>query len=138
MAGDAVPVAVGSGVVNDLVKYAAFKAGRPYASIATAASMDGYASGGSPLSQKGFKHTIPCAPPRIIVADLDIISHAPVEMSSWRYGDLAGKIPAGADWLIADTLGVEPLDATAWAMVQGNLRDWLSNPSGLARARRPL
>jgi glycerol-1-phosphate dehydrogenase [NAD(P)+] len=127
-----VPVAVGSGVINDLVKYAAFQIGKPYLSIATAASMDGYASAGSPLTNKGFKHTIPCAPPRVIVADLGIISNAPKAMSGWGYGDLAGKIPAGADWLIADALGVEKIDTAAWPLVQDNLRTWLANPAGVA------
>ena len=127
-----VPVAVGSGVINDIVKYAAFQLDKPYLSIATAASMDGYASAGAPLTQKGFKHTIPCAPPRVIVADLGIISKAPRAMSSWGYADLAGKIPAGADWLIADALGVEKIDKAAWPMVQDNLRSWLSNPAGVA------
>ncbi|MBT8363136.1 MAG: sn-glycerol-1-phosphate dehydrogenase [Deltaproteobacteria bacterium] len=127
-----VPVAVGSGVINDLVKYAAFQIGKPYLSIATAASMDGYASAGSPLTNKGFKHTIPCAPPRVIVADLGIISNAPKAMSGWGYGDLAGKIPAGADWLIADALGVEKIDSAAWPLVQDNLRTWLANPAGVA------
>ncbi len=126
-----VPVSVGSGVINDLVKYAAFQIGQPYLAIATAASMDGYASAGSPLTQKGFKHTIPCAPPRVIVADLNVISNAPKAMSGWGYGDLAGKIPAGADWLIADALGIEKTDTVAWPMVQDNLRTWLSNPAGV-------
>jgi glycerol-1-phosphate dehydrogenase [NAD(P)+] len=128
---DGVPVSVGSGVINDLVKYAAFQVGKPYLSVATAASMDGYASAGSPLTQKGFKHTIPCAPPRVIVADLDIISDAPKTMSGWGYGDLAGKIPAGADWLIADALEIEKIDTVAWPLIQGNLRAWLSNPAGV-------
>ena len=127
-----IPVAVGSGVINDLVKYAAFQCGLPYVSVATAASMDGYASAGSPLTVKGFKHTIPCAAPRVMVADLDVIAAAPKEMASWGYGDLAGKIPAGADWLIADALGIEPLDDAAWPLVQTNLEEWLSNPDGLA------
>jgi glycerol-1-phosphate dehydrogenase [NAD(P)+] len=127
-----VAVAVGSGVINDLVKYAAFQIGKPYLSIATAASMDGYASAGSPLTNKGFKHTIPCAPPRVIVADLGIISNAPKAMSGWGYGDLAGKIPAGADWLIADALCVEKIDTAAWPLVQDNLRTWLANPTGVA------
>jgi len=127
-----VPLAVGSGVINDLVKYAAFQLGVPYMSVATAASMDGYASAGSPLTRKGFKHTIPCAAPKVMVADLDVVTRAPKEMSSWGYGDLAGKLPAGADWLIADALGIEPLDGVAWPLVQGHLREWLGNPSGLA------
>src|SRR5262245_53170737 len=46
---NAIPLAVGSGVVNDLVKYAAALAKRPYLCLATAASMDGYAASGAAL-----------------------------------------------------------------------------------------
>jgi glycerol-1-phosphate dehydrogenase [NAD(P)+] len=128
----ATPVAVGSGVLNDLVKHAAFELQRPYLCVATAASMDGYSSTGAPLSEQGFKKTIPCRPPRAILADLHVIADAPREMAAWGYGDLAGKAPAGGDWLIADALGVEPLDDLAWPLVQDNLAGWLSDPAGVA------
>ncbi len=128
----AVPIALGSGVISDLVKYAAFQRNTPYMCIATAASMDGYASAGSPLSQDGFKHTISCSPPTVIVADLDIISSAPKEMAGWGYGDLAGKIPAGADWIIADTFNIEEIDEVAWPLVQNNLKSWIDDPAGVA------
>jgi glycerol-1-phosphate dehydrogenase [NAD(P)+] len=130
---DAVPVAAGSGVINDVVKYAAFKLGRPYLCVATAASMDGYTSAGAPLSEKGFKKTIQCAPPRAIIADVDVLRKAPPEMTSWGYSDLAGKIPAGADWILADELGVEAIAPAAWEMVQGHLRDFLAHPENAAR-----
>lgn len=128
----AIPVAVGSGVVNDLVKYAAFQLGRDYSCIATAASMDGYASAGAPLTQDGFKKTIACRPPVAIVADLTVLAAAPPEMAGWGFGDLAGKVPAGADWLLADALGIETIDDVAWPLVQGNLRQWLADPDGVA------
>lgn len=127
----AVPVAVGSGVVNDLVKYGAFFESRPYLCVATAASMDGYASSGSPLVDQGFKQTIECVPPRAIVADLDIIVDAPAEMTGWGFGDLAGKVPAGADWMLADALGIESIDDVAWPLVQTPLRGWLAQAGGL-------
>lgn len=127
----AVLVAVGSGVINDLVKHAAFVEGQPFFCVATAASMDGYASAGAPLVDRGFKHTIPCAPPRAILADLDVIAAAPPEMTGWGYGDLAGKVPAGGDWILADALGVEPLDDVAWPLVQDRLRSWLADPAAL-------
>ena len=38
---DVIPVAVGSGVINDLTKLAAHRAGRAYLVVATAASVDG-------------------------------------------------------------------------------------------------
>jgi glycerol-1-phosphate dehydrogenase [NAD(P)+] len=128
-----VVVAVGSGVVHDLTRYAAFHAGTTFMSVPTAASMDGYTSAGAPLSDRGFKITLQCAPPRVILADLETIAAAPAEMSGWGYGDLAGKMPAGGDWLVADALGVEPIDDTAWPLVQDNLRGWLAEAAGVRK-----
>lgn len=131
--GDAIPVAVGSGVINDVTKYAAFITDRRYFVVPTAASMDGYASAGAPLSQGGFKKTIPTRAPIAILADMDVVAAAPAEMSGWGYGDTAGKVPAGADWIIADALGIEPIDDVAWPLVQGNLALWLSAPEAVRR-----
>ncbi len=133
---DATPVAVGSGVMNDIVKYAAFHLNRPYLCVATAASMDGYTSAGSPLSEKGFKKTVQCRPAKVVLADLDIIAAAPRAMTGWGYGDLAGKVPAGGDWVLADALGVEPIDTVAWPMVQTDLRRWLAAPEAIAAGDR--
>ena len=127
-----VPVSLGSGVINDLVKYAAYLEDRPYMAVATAASMDGYASAGAPLAKGGFKMTIPARAPRVILADLEVIAAAPREMTSWGYADLAGKVAAGGDWILADALGIEPLDDVAWPLVQDNLSGWLSGPEAVA------
>ncbi len=127
----ALPIAVGSGVINDLVKYAAELAGTPYVCVPTAASMDGYAASGAALRDGGFKRTFACAAPVAIVADLDVIATAPAIMAGWGYGDLVGKIVAGADWILADALGVEALNPGPFAMVQDNLAGWLSNPTGV-------
>jgi glycerol-1-phosphate dehydrogenase [NAD(P)+] len=127
----ALPVAVGSGVINDLVKHAAELARVPYVSVPTAASMDGYAASGAALRENGFKRTFACAGPAAIVADLDVIVRAPAEMAAWGYGDLLGKLVAGADWVIADALGEEALNPTPFAMVQDNLLRWLLDPAGV-------
>ena len=127
-----VPVAVGSGVINDVVKHAAFSLKRAYLCVGTAASMDGYTSAGAPLSDKGFKKTIQCLPARAVIGDLDVIAAAPAEMTGWGYGDLAGKVPAGGDWIIADALGIEAVDDVAWPLVQGGLRGWLGAADGVA------
>ena len=130
------PIAIGSGVMNDVVKHAAFNLGIPYMCVATAASMDGYTSAGAPLSDKGFKITIPCRPAKVLLADLDVIAAAPAEMTGWGYGDLAGKVPAGGDWIIADALGIEAIDTVAWPMVQDGLEGWLSQPDRIAAGDR--
>jgi len=131
---DAVPLAVGSGTINDLVKLASHRAGRAaYMCVATAASMDGYTAFGASITFQGAKQTFNCPAPRAVVADLDIISRAPAEMTASGYADLLAKVTAGADWILADALGIEPIDPRAWAMVQGGLREALADPAG-ARA----
>ena len=128
---DAIPVAVGSGTLNDLAKLAAHRAGRPgYLCVATAASMDGYTAFGASITFQGAKQTFNCPAPRAVVADIEVIRRAPPEMTAAGYADLLAKVTAGADWLIADALGVEPIDARAWAIVQGGLREALADPAG--------
>ena len=48
-------VGIGSGVINDLCKYVSFKHDLPYFIVATAPSMDGYASNGAALIIKNMK-----------------------------------------------------------------------------------
>jgi glycerol-1-phosphate dehydrogenase [NAD(P)+] len=133
---DAVPVAVGSGSLNDLVKRAAAEAGRPYLSVATAASMDGYSAFGAAITRDGYKQTMTCPAPRAVVADLEVMAGAPADMTASGYGDLLGKVTAGADWLVADALGVEPVDPGVWALVQGPLREAIGRPGDLAAGDR--
>ncbi len=133
----AIPVAVGSGSLNDIVKLASHQVGRPYMVVATAASMDGYTAFGASISRDGFKQTFSCPAPYAVVADLDVLAAAPLAMTASGYADLLGKVTAGADWLIADALGVEPINSYAWSLVQDSLRAWTASPHLLARGDRP-
>jgi glycerol-1-phosphate dehydrogenase [NAD(P)+] len=132
----AIPVAVGSGTLNDLTKLAAHRCERPYLIVATAASMDGYTSFGAAITRDGFKHSMACPAPHAVIADLDILIDAPAEMTAWGYADLLGKVTAGADWIIADALGIEPLHARAWSVVQDSLRRWIGQPQLLQAGDR--
>jgi glycerol-1-phosphate dehydrogenase [NAD(P)+] len=132
----AVPVAVGSGSLNDLVKRAAHEVGRRYLSVATAASMDGYTAFGAAITRQGYKQTLTCPAPRALVADLDVLAGAPADMTASGYGDLLGKVTAGADWLVADALGVEPVDPAVWELVQGPLPEAIGRPAELAAGDR--
>lgn len=130
-ANEAVPIAVGSGTINDLTKLAAFLCQRQYVAFATAASMDGYTAYGASISQEGFKQTFFCPAPQAVVVDLEVIAAAPAELNAAGYGDLLAKMPAGADWLVANALGLDPIDEAAWKMVQTPLRSWLADPNGV-------
>ncbi|MBP7141044.1 MAG: sn-glycerol-1-phosphate dehydrogenase [Opitutaceae bacterium] len=127
---NAIAVAVGSGTINDLVKLASHRVDRPYMCVSTAASMDGYTAFGASITYQGAKQTFNCPAPRAVLADLEILRHAPSEMTASGFADLQAKITAGADWLIAHALGVEPIEPRAWAIVQGGLRAALENPEG--------
>lgn len=128
---DAVPIAVGSGTVNDLVKLAAHECRRPYMVVGTAASVDGYTSFGASIDVGGLKQTAYCPAPRTVLIDMEVLRRAPQEMNAAGYADLLAKVPAGADWMLADFLGTEPIDRTAWNFAQTNLRYWLRRPEGI-------
>ena len=126
----AIPVAVGSGTINDLTKLAAHLTNRRYMCVATAASMDGYTAFGASITANGAKQTFNCPAPQACLADTTILSAAPAAMTASGYADLFAKITAGADWIFADALGVEPIDETAWSIVQDGLHEALADPKG--------
>ena len=127
----AIPVAVGSGTINDLTKLVAHRLGRTYMCGATAASMDGYTAFGASITHEGLKQTFFCPAPMAVVADLDVICNAPGLMNSWGYADLVAKVTAGADWIVADALGAEAIETQAWNIVQGRLREMISDAPGV-------
>ena len=132
---DAIAVAVGSGTINDLCKLSSHHCDRPYMCVATAASVDGYSSFGASITYRNMKQTFTCPAPRAILADVGVMAKAPAEMTAAGYADLAAKIPAGAEWMIADFLGVEPIHDVAWHIVQDSLKEALSDPEGVAASR---
>ena len=126
-----VPVAVGSGVINDLIKTAAGIKNVGYCCVPTAPSVDGYTSKGSAMSVYGSKKTVPCPAPLAVVADKNVLMTAPQEMAAAGYGDLAAKVVAGADWIIADALKQDPIRPHVWDVVQKDLRSWLVDHNDL-------
>ncbi len=132
---DAIPVAVGSGTINDLTKLSSFRNNRPYMCVATAASMDGYTAFGASITAEGNKQTFSCPAPQAVFADIEIIRNAPAAMTASGYADLFAKVTAGADWILADALDVETIDQCAWSIVQDGLKVALADPRGAREGR---
>ena len=98
---------VGSGVINDLCKIVSFERKVPYYIVATAPSMDGYASVGSALILKGMKVTLNAASPKAIIADTKVLKDAPMDMIRAGYGDIIGKYSCLNDWKLSALINDE-------------------------------
>lgn len=94
-------VGIGSGVIQDLCKYVSHKENIPYMIVATAPSMDGYASTGAAMILGGMKVTVPSGLPEAIIADPSVLKDAPWPMIQAGYGDIIGKYSCLNDWKLA-------------------------------------
>lgn len=103
-------VGIGSGVINDLCKYVSFQHKLPYYIVATAPSMDGYASVGAAMIITNMKITYTAHAPEAIIADVDILKNAPAKMIAAGYGDIIGKYSALNDWELANLVIGESID----------------------------
>ena len=100
-------VGVGSGVMQDLCKYVSHVTQKPYIIVATAPSMDGYASSGAAMILKGMKETVPAGLPLAILADTKVLAAAPMEMIKAGFGDIIGKYSALNDWRLSAIINGE-------------------------------
>ena len=110
-------IGVGSGVVNDLCKHVSFIHGLPYMIVATAPSMDGYASVGAALILGGMKITLGARPPKAIIADTGILRDAPMDMIQSGWGDIIGKYSCLNDWKLSALLFDEYFCQTVYDLV---------------------
>ena len=94
-------LAVGSGTVNDSCRLVSYRLQLPYGVVATAPSMDGYVSAGSPILHDGTKSTVQGTTPRYLIADLDVVKEAPYDMMLAGIGDMFGKYTGLLDWELA-------------------------------------
>lgn len=101
-------VAVGSGTINDLCKYAAHRIGIPYVVFATAPSMNGYTSVSAAITVEGHKKSLPATAAAGVFADLGILAKAPRRMIQAGFGDSICRSTAQTDWLLAHLLLDQP------------------------------
>ncbi|QOJ78767.1 iron-containing alcohol dehydrogenase [Infirmifilum lucidum] len=93
---------MGGGRPVDVGKYLAYKSSKPFVSVPTSISHDGFASpivalkddGGNPLS-------LFTAPPRAVIVDLEVVSKAPRRLLASGVGDIVAKVTSVADARLA-------------------------------------
>ena len=97
-------LSVGTGSVNDPCRLAAARQDKMLCIFATAPSMDGFASYGAPIVDKGFKLSYDAKSPEVIIGDTKILAEAPVELKAAGFGDMIAKYVGLVDWQISTLL----------------------------------
>ncbi len=100
-------IGIGSGVIQDLCKYVSFFNGLDYFIVATAPSMDGYASVGAAMIIGNMKVTYNAHVPKAIICDTEIMKNAPLDMIQAGYGDILGKFSCLNDWKLSHIVNGE-------------------------------
>ena len=108
---------IGSGVINDICKYVSFFAGVKCGIVATAPSMDGFASSGAAMILGGMKVTETTHAPALIIGDTEVLKNAPAEMIRSGYADIIGKYSALNDWKLSQLINGEYLCAEVYDLV---------------------
>ena len=124
-------VAVGSGTINDLCKYAAAQDGKPYAVFATAPSMNGYTSKNAAITVDGYKKSLPAVAPVGVFMDLAVLSAAPPRMIRAGLGDSLCRSTAQADWLLSHRLFGTPYRRAPFALLADDEPALLDDPEAL-------
>ena len=124
-------IAVGSGTINDLVKYASALDGKPYAVFATAPSMNGYTSVNAAITQHGHKMSLPAQAPAGAFFDLKVLSEAPKRLIRAGLGDSLCRTTAEADWLLAHLLHGQPFRQLPYDLLAGDEAPLFDNSAAL-------
>lgn len=126
-------VGIGSGVINDIGKLLSKTARLPYVIVATAPSMDGYASATSSMDVEGLKVSLNTRVPNVILGDLEVLKEAPLHMLKSGLGDMLAKYISLCEWKIAHLLIGEYYCQTVADLIRSALDKCVENAAGLLR-----
>ncbi len=126
-------IGVGSGVINDIGKILSSISGRKYVIVATAPSMDGYASATSSMAMDGLKVSLNSRCADVILGDIDILKNAPEHMLKAGLGDMLAKYISIAEWRIAHVITGEYYCERVAQLIREALKKCVDNAQGLLR-----
>ncbi len=126
-------IGIGSGVINDIGKILSNITGNKYIIVATAPSMDGYASGTSSMSMDGLKVSLPSRCADVIIGDTDVLKNAPEQMLKAGLGDILAKYVSIAEWRIAHVITGEYYCEQIAALIRKTVKQCADNAEALLR-----
>lgn len=111
-------LAVGSGTLNDICKYASYLEEKPYAVFATAPSMNGYASANASLIIKEHRTSKQAKSPVGILMDVDVLAKAPKRLIRSGIGDMLCRSTVQGDWLLSHLLLDTPYQTLPFELIE--------------------
>ncbi len=126
-------VGIGGGTINDIGKMAARITGLPYVIVATAPSMDGFASATSSMIWKRSKVSLDSVCAAAIVADLDVLTRAPERLLLAGVGDILAKYVSICEWRISHLVNGEYFCDEIASLIRREVRRCAASADGLLR-----
>lgn len=126
-------IGVGSGVINDISKIVANVSGKPYMIVATAPSMDGYASATSSMTRDGLKISLPSKCADVIIGDLEVLCKAPTKLMISGLGDMLAKYVSICEWRISALINKEYYCEDIARLVRASLKRCVEHAEGLLK-----
>lgn len=126
-------IGVGSGSINDTIKYISSRTDIPYVIVCTAPSMDGYVADGAPLILNGRKISFKATLPYGVLADTEIMKNAPQRLIQAGFGDVLGKLTALTDWKLSKELNGDYYCQTCVTLVERALSKVIEHVDGLKK-----
>lgn len=126
-------VAVGSGTINDLCKYAAAQQEKPYAVFATAPSMNGYTSVNAAITVDGLKKTLSARGAVGVFMDAEVLAKSPGRLIMSGFGDSICRSTAQTDWYLSHKLFGTPYRSTPYDILKDDEKDLFADPEAIRR-----
>ena len=126
-------IGVGSGVINDIGKLISATANVPYIIVATAPSMDGYASATSSMTRSGLKISLNTKAADVILGDTDILCTAPLTMMKAGLGDMLAKYVSICEWRLSHLITGEYYCEEIADLIRSALKRCIDNADGLLK-----
>jgi glycerol-1-phosphate dehydrogenase [NAD(P)+] len=126
-------IAVGSGTINDLCKYAGALERKPYAVFGTAPSMNGFTSANAAITVQGHKKSLPAQEPLGVFLDLQVLANAPKRLIRSGLGDSVCRATAQADWLLSHLIRGTPYLQTPFDLLVEDEAGLFADPTALVR-----
>ncbi len=128
-----ITVVVGTGVLGDITKVVSTIRKTKYIIVATAPSMDGFASNSASVIRDNLKESIYTCSASVIIGDTDILAAAPMRMLLSGIGDMLAKYISICEWRLANLICSDYYCKGVASLIRRALKECADNAAGLVK-----